>query len=140
MPPNPPRLSNGHSPTLSEDTVRQLVEQQRREVELRSQELGLRKQEMDYQSKHASDILGAQERDRENERQHSRVTARDKLIFSSVIVMLIVLFAAWGLRMNKDAIVKDVLQIALGAVGGAFGGYGYASRRKSRQDRDDDPS
>lgn len=124
---NKVRPSNGSAPPqLTDDTVRQLIAQQAAETQLRSQELAIRKAELDYQSKHASDILGAQERDREKERAHSRALQLQKSIFWGAVAALLIAFACLGMYFNKDSLVRDVLQIILSGLVGAFGGYGYA--------------
>lgn len=48
------------------------------------------------------------------------------MIFFGVIVALLVGFSCWGLYMDKEAVVRDVIQIMLSGLVGAFGGYGYA--------------
>ena len=113
-------------PVLSDDTVRQLIHQQAQEQVLRGQELTLRKQELDHQSRHASEMLGAQERDRDKQRQHDIGRERNRMVFMGVLVLGLVAFAGWGLYLNKDAVVRDIIQIVLSAVVGALGGYGYA--------------
>ena len=120
-------------PALSEDTIRKLIDQQSTEAALRSQELAIRRQELDHQSKHASDILGAQERDREAERVHTRKMGRDKLVFIVLIAVALLSFAIWGLLLNKDAVVKEILQIIISATLGAAGGFG-AGRLSKKSD------
>ena len=125
-------------PTLSEDTIRKLIDQQSTEASLRSQELAIRKQELDYQSKHASDILGTQERDREAGRTHTRKMGRDKLFFAGVVIVMVVFFAVWGLYMNKDSVVKEILQMVISAGLGALGGFGAAKTRKKSDGKEDE--
>jgi hypothetical protein len=132
----PPAKSpnGGKAPPFSEETVRQLIAQQAQEANLRGQELQIRKQELDYQSKHALEILAAQERDREKERKHLRAIDRNKMIFLGIVLVVIVLFAGVGLYLNKDGIVRDILQMVLSAVVGSVGGYGYAKVQQQRQE------
>jgi cation transport ATPase len=138
----PAKVQNGGKlPALSDDTVRQLIAQQAQEATLRSQELQIRKAELDHQSKHALEILAAQERDREKERMHQRTVDRNKMIFLGTVLAAIVAFSCFGLYLNKDGIVRDILQTVLGVVLGSVGGYGYArvqQKREDRADKDDD--
>ncbi|WP_448172751.1 hypothetical protein [Rhizobacter fulvus] len=114
-----------------------MIAQQSTEAGLRSQELSIRKQELDYQSKHASDILGAQERDREAVRTHARKVGRDKLIFAGIGLVALLAFAIWGLTMNKDAVVKEILQMVISAGLGAAGGFGAGRLGKKSADKEE---
>lgn len=124
-------------PALSEDTIRALIAQQSTEASLRSQEFAIRKQELDYQSKHASDILGAQERDRDAQRTHFRTCTREKYIFWGLGAAALLAFAAWGLMLNKDAVVKDILQMVISATLGAAGGFGAGRASKKAAEKDE---
>ncbi len=115
-------------PQLTEDTVKNLLEVQAKELQLRSKEIDLRLRELDNNSAHAEKMLAAQERDREKERNHNRNLRRDQLLFVGVLVVGLLMFSAYGISVGKEALVKDVLQIVLGGVAGALGGYGYARR------------
>lgn len=121
-------------PPISEQTVQQLIDVQTKEQALRSQELQVRVQELQYQSKHALEILAAQERDREKERDHGRRMQRGPLIATVVVFTAILLFTGWALLMNKDAIVMDILKLVLGFAAGGIGGYGYAKSKKDDND------
>lgn len=129
---------NSRLPALSEETVRELITQQAAEQHVKAQELSLRKQELDYQSKHAAAILGAQERDRASERDHARTMERYKMNFAGFIVVVVLAFACLGLYLGKDQIVKDVLHVLVGVCVGAFGGYGYARARQSRREPEEE--
>ena len=135
--PQPPAKPKAPVPQLSEDTIRRLIEQQSTEAGLRSQELGIRKQELDYQSKHASDILGTQERDREATRNHARKMGRDKLVFFLLLAGILLAFSVWGLYINKDAVVKEILQIVISATLGAAGGFGAGRSSKKAEQKDE---
>ncbi len=124
-----PRLS-----PFTDETVQHLLEVQAKELQLRSKEMDLRLRELDNNSAHAEKMLAAQERDRDKERIHGRSLRRDQLVFVGVLVLGLLLFSAYGISVGKEALVKDVLQIVLGGVAGALGGYGYA-RKVSLEDR-----
>lgn len=124
-------------PALSEATINRLLDQQAQEATLRSQELAIRKQELDYQSKHASDILGAQERDREAQRLHTRKLWSGRLRFVGFLAVVLLAFAVWGIWRDKEAVVKDILQIVLGFAAGAMSGYGIGrAKKKSEYDQE----
>lgn len=135
---NGPKNNNiparGAPPQLNEQTIQQLIENQSKEQALRSQELQIRAQELEYQSKHASAILSAQERDREKVREHSRRMQRGPLIATVLIVCAVLGFTAWALYMNKDAVVMDIIKVLLGFAAGSMGGYGYAKSKKKEDD------
>lgn len=115
-------------PQLTEETVKHLLEVQAKELQLRSKEMDLRLRELDNNSAHAEKMLAAQERDRDKERHHSLSLRRDQLVFVGVLVVGLLLFSAYGVSVGKESLVKDVLQIVLGGVAGALGGYGYGRK------------
>lgn len=128
-----PGNGNGKPPQLTEQTLKQLIEAQTKEQALRSQELQIRAQELAYQSKNASEIIAAQERDREKERIHNRRMLRGPLICLTLVFVLILVFFCVALYMGKDAVVLDIVKIASGMVAGGAGGYGIG-RAKKQQD------
>lgn len=134
-----PGQTNSKLPALSEETIKQLIVQQGHEAQLRGTELQIRKQELEYQSKHATDILGAQERDRENERKHDRKKEHAKLIFAAFCVIVLVSLIALGMYLGKDALVNDILKVFGGLVAGALGGYGYSKvETKKKEEAESD--
>lgn len=122
------------STAISEQALQQLIETQKKEQELRSYELQIRLQELQHQSKHASEILSAQERDRDKEREHNRQMQRVPIIALSSIFVAALLFAAWALHLNKDTVVMDILKITLGFAAGGAGGYGFAKAKQRESD------
>lgn len=117
-------------PALSEDTIKQLLEQQRRETDLRAQEMQLRMQELQNNSAHAEKVLATQERDIEAERSHARRMEKGRLIFAGFVLLGIASIVFAGMYLNKDALVSDMLKIMGGVVAGAIGGYGWARSHK----------
>ncbi len=89
-------------------------------------EIDLRSQELKYNSAHAEKILGAQERDRNAEREFELEKERAKLIFAIACIALVSIIIIFGMYMDKDALVADIVKIFSGAVLGMIGGYGYA--------------
>lgn len=124
-------------PPISEETLKQLIETQTREQALRSQELQIRAKEIDHQSKHASEILGAQERDREKGREHNRRMVRGVLIALGIIIALFLIFVFGALYINKDQVVLDIVKLLIGFIAGGAGGYGLGkSKSKTKEDED----
>jgi cation transport ATPase len=81
-------------------------------------------------------MLGAQERDREKQRQHDSGRERNRMLFVGAVIVAVVSFAGWGLYLNKDAVVRDVVQMVLSAVVGALGGYGYAKHAETARKKE----
>ena len=113
-------------PELSQEAILKLVEQQSKETDVRMAEIDLRSQEWKYNSAHAEKILGAQERDRNAEREFELEKERAKLIFAIACIALVSIIIIFGMYMDKDALVADIVKIFSGAVLGMIGGYGYA--------------
>lgn len=124
-------------PPLSEDTLRQLIEQQSKEQAVRSQELSIRSQELDYQSKHASAILAAQATDREQGRAHERHLALVRIIALVLLTLAVIGFACWGIYINKEGIVRDVVQMILSGAIGGIGGYGLGKTKGKKEESDE---
>jgi hypothetical protein len=81
--------------------------------------------------------LGAQERDRNAERDFDLKKGRSKLLFAAFCIGLVVLLLLLGMYMGKDALISDLVKILGGLLAGALGGYGY-SRAETSGDKKDD--
>lgn len=138
MDPKPDNLpaQPGKAPAFSEETIKNLVALQTKEIEVRQLELSQRNKELDNNAAHAGKILEAQRLDRENARLHARGSRRDTLYTVIAIVVVVLIFAGYGLRVGQGALVKDILQIVISAALGALGGYGVG-KQKSKSEKND---
>ena len=121
-------------PEIKPEMVEKLLEVQAREQNIRGQELVIRQQEITHNAKHASEILAAQERDREKGRIHERKQTLGRMVFSVILVLLVLVFIIVALWMNKDALVLDLVKVMLGFAAGAVGGYSYKSIRTKQEE------
>ena len=92
-------------------------------VSAQEAEMALRKQLDDHQYEFALASLQAQERDREAERAHNRISQKNALWFfaGTGFVILIITIAAFCL--NKEQFLLECIKYL--AVGGGGGGIGY---------------
>lgn len=120
------QVANIKAPEFSDDTLAQMLQQQSKEAEVRLAEVELRHQELKYTSGHAEKILGAQERDRQGEREHERKKELQNLLFSAFCVVLLVAMIIIGMYLGKDELISDILKVLGGAIAGAVGGYGFS--------------
>lgn len=134
----PPATQNGRNLQLSDDTLRQMIEVQTREQALRGQELQIRTKEIEHQSKHASEILEAQERDREKERDHNRRIQKGRLITGGIITTLVLVFVGAALFMNKDSVVLEITKLVLAFLAGGAGGYGISQSKNQNKSQNDE--
>lgn len=118
---------------LSDESLAKLLEQQARETEVRKMEVDLRLQELKYNSAHAEKILGAQERDRNSERDFDLRKERGKLWFAAFCIALLVALILLGMYMGKDVLISDLLKVLGGVIAGALGGYGYSKVEFARR-------
>ena len=127
---NKPSPQRPSLPAISEHTLQQLIETQAKEQQLRSQELAIRAKEMEVQAQQASEILAAQERDRDKARTHARSMQRGPLICIGALVVAILIFIGWALYMNKDQTVMEIIRTLVSAGLGGLGGYGIGKAKK----------
>lgn len=126
-------MPNQTHEVLSDETVRTLVESQAVENSIRLQELDLRRHDQELSSKHALEVLAAQATDRRQQRDHALAVSRNTMLFIFLIVLLVLIFAAVGLYLNKDSVVTSVLQLILGFAVGGVGGYGVGKGKTPKE-------
>ncbi|AXT46334.1 MULTISPECIES: hypothetical protein [Chromobacterium] len=113
-----------------------MLEVQAADLGVRRQELEVRSQELLHNKEYAVSLLEAQERDRENERKHQQEIAKQRSGGSLVVFLLILVFAAVALYLNKDEVVKDIVKIVIPAVFAGLGGYQYGKNQGLTQSTD----
>lgn len=121
---------------LSDETMQRMLslQEQRLQLELKQADIALR--EIDHNQKLADRTISAQADDLKDERQHSRVMSRQRLIFAGVVVAMVIGFAAYAVRIGREGIVLDLVKVVLGFVGGWGGSIMWRHRRGARP-RDD---
>jgi len=135
MRPKPNQVAPIKAPEFSDETLGRMIEQQSKEADVRMLEVDLRLSELKYTSAHAEKILGAQERDRQGEREHERKKDLQKLLFSGFCVVLLFVMIVVGMYLGKDEFVSDILKVLVGVIAGAAGGYSY-SKVQAKSDQD----
>jgi cation transport ATPase len=124
-------------PVVKQETLEKFLELQTQEQAVRAQELQLRLKEIDHNAKRAQDMLAAQERDREKEREHDRRMTRGRLIFWGLVLFAVLIFVGVALSMNKDAFVMEALKLLATFFAGGASGYGVAKMTKSKDDEEE---
>jgi hypothetical protein len=123
-------------PNLSEEQLTKFLEWQSQETQVRRSEIELRHEELRHNSAHAEKILGAQERDRNAERQFELEKVRTRLMFAGFCILGLIGLILVGLYLGKDALVTDLIKDLGIFLAGAASGYGY-SRAKPRREPDE---
>lgn len=125
---------HGYSP----DIVERFVENQSRDIELRaeqqSNEYELRRLELESSHDYAQEALQAQERDRENERIHSRKQLTNKLIASGVFGLIFICFLGYSVYLGREELAQELVKLAAVFFGGGGVGYYFGASLKDKQD------
>jgi len=120
------------------ELMRQLIENQSKELGIRAQELELQKQQDRHGFEYSQKALELKAKDQINSRDHQlgmRKTVTRIVMITIAALALIVTFALWK---DKDQVAIEVIKAVVYVATGAFGGYGVASARAKSQS--DDPS
>lgn len=113
--------------------AREFIDVQRKEMELRATELALRKEAQTQGHEYALSSLSAQGTDRNAERVHQRVSARQYLIFAGCIFLVLIVFAALALHWGREAVVMEAVK-ALSIFVGGLGAGAVLGYRKAQKD------
>ncbi len=131
----PTKVSNE---LVSEDVVRQMVQNEATKIELQKQKLALQSKNLDKQHDFACKSLEAQ-------REYNRITPKEKRkdfitagIFIIILVVLILIFFGFCIFKNQVdlviTILKYTLLIILSFTGGTFYGKSKSTKKKKRVD------
>lgn len=129
--------SNG-KPPITEATLAEFFSLQRLEAENRSKELDIRRREVDSSDKYAEKVLAAQVNDFASERTHRRGVLRDRMVFATIVVLILSLLMGYCMYLGKDALVQDLIKIFGSLIAGAIGGYGWARTHTPKPQQPDE--
>lgn len=111
--------------SLAPATIADLVQNQKRELEIRAEELRLKAQEDQHAFAHAGKVLEAQERDRKDQRQACHREAVNRYRFIGIITIVSLLFIVTLVCLGKDQVALDIVKTAVSLITGAIGGFFY---------------
>ena len=95
------------------------------------EELSLLKQREDHQFEYAMASLQATERDRNADREHSRISQKGGLIFFAGVGIIILVVTIVSLYLDKDDFLLQLAQYVVAAGGGGGIGYLWGYKRGS---------
>jgi hypothetical protein len=122
-------------PPFKPEILEKLLDIQLKEQARKGEEIQLRDKESERNAKYADDVLQAQVRDREHEREHDRRMTKNKFIFAGLCLVAVLIFIGVALAMNKDAFVLEALKLSAAFFAGGAGGYGIGrSGKKGKED------
>lgn len=119
------RTQSAPSPEL----VERFLDLQQHELQLRTEELALHAQQEDNQKSIAESAISANLQDRDSERSHRERKTKILFIGSTVLVIIMTIFAAFALYSGKEEIVIKMVEIVTIFAAGFVGGYGFKSSK-----------
>jgi predicted RNA-binding protein len=128
-------------PTLTDETIRNLIANQATELQLRSQELVVEKEALLHNRDLALQSIAAQKEDRSDARTHQRTIQRDRFVFGTAVIFLAVASVCVLAWLGKDELAKECVKLAAYMGAGILGGYAFGSRKanqKNDSSQDDD--
>jgi hypothetical protein len=117
---------------LAPGTVTQLVENQKRDLEIRAGELQLKAQEDAHAFAHAGKALEAEERDRKDHRQTQLRGARLRYCFIAILTCLSLAFVLALVWFGRDQLASEIVKMAASLATGAIGGFYYGRHQESK--------
>lgn len=121
--------------SLQPKVIADLVENQKRDLEIRAAELQLKAQQDKHGFDHAQRVLDAQVKDRQAHREFAVKYAWHRYVFVGVIVVAALVFLAVLALCGHGAIAVEILKAATYIAAGAVSGFFYG---KSKVDREPD--
>lgn len=121
-------------PTLTEDTVKDLLAVQKQELAIRLEEVKRDNAETSLKQSVARQSIEAQERDRKHDREEVTKRIKSHQRFLLLIVLMTLFFVAYALHIGKTEIVMDLAKLAFGFAAG----MGYQAFRARQKNKDDD--
>jgi hypothetical protein len=100
-------------------------------------QIGLQKQDLTEGYKYSTELLTAQTKGRQNEREHRRELQRERMIFAGIIVLLLTVFVRYALYLNKDQVALEIIKVIALIAAGGMGGYALG-RYRPRQPKNGD--
>lgn len=130
----PPARGVNTLPAPTEETLQRFltIQEQRLVLEVKQADIALR--ELDHNQKIADKSIEAQAKDRQDERLVQKSMQMHRLVFASIITVLVLAFVLVALWMDKEAIIMDVLKVATGFVGGIGAAALWHNKRQSVSD------
>ncbi len=124
-----PDTNPANLPQLSPDLVQQLITNQTRELELRTSDLVLQQQKDNNAFAFGKEALAAKATDLKDQRRHQFFKMVATFIFIAFLVLLTVVLIAYALANGKDAMALEIIKAVIYVGGGAVGGYGIGRAR-----------
>ena len=125
--------------TLSEETIKELIDVQRAWVSLELKQTEIALKEIEHSGKVADKSITAQAEDRKDAREKQVIREKNGYIFAAFALLIIAAFAGTALYFGKEAVVLDILKVLAGFAGG-YGVSQYSAAKKQRSTDSSDDS
>lgn len=117
--------------SLSEETIIQLLDVQRKEFELKARELEQRKLEDQHSFEFAQKTLAAQIEDRHEERIKFGERLKVRYRFIGVVLLMVLIFFGYALHLGEGELVARLIEKVAYYAAGVLSSYGYIKLRES---------
>ena len=118
---------------LSEETMVQILDVQRKEFEFKTKELEQRKREDEHSFEFAKKTLDAQIEDRREERIKFGERLKVRYFFICVVLLMVLIFLGYALSLGMGELVARVIEKVAYYASGVLSSYGYVKFRESRK-------
>ena len=138
------KLQNNSSDTVSEgltpDSVKTLLENQAKELELKAIELALQRQQDDHGFEFGKAALLAKIEDRKLQRNHQLSVKKSTYILVTILALIVSSIIFYALYSNNSPIAMEIIKAIVYITGGSLGGYGLAKASSKSKDSDSNDS
>lgn len=135
-------MSEENNKLMEPELVREVLENQKRDMALREKELDLEKAKIQAAQKsderqltYAQQQLAAMERDRKDAREYGKLLAAKGFLLYIILIIAVTIFLIFAMWKDKDGLVLEIIK-TLG-IGGSFGFGGYAWGYKKGREKDE---
>ena len=129
-------LAKAPATQLKDETIQRMLDVQQAKLALEMKQADISLRELDHNQRIADKSIQAQAEDLRDERDAEKTMHKHRLIFAGAVATLLLAFVLAALRMDKDAMILDVIKVVIGFIGGWGGSLAWQSQRSANHQED----